>query len=450
MTLALRRSGQTSLPAGPSGFLVSFFHYLRDPYGALGAIARRYGDPFLFPIPGTPGTVVCCDPEGVKAVFGSDPEHFVSFQTEATKKILGRNSLFFMSGPPHRAARKVLGAPFQSSRTRSWGPLVLEVARRRVAGVPLGRPVNMQATAQWITLEMIVRAIFGVADDARATAFHDAVSLGFDSVGPAVLFFGPLRHEFFGFGPWARVMEMVRRLNRLIDDEAAQRRCEGRTGDDVLSLLLSARYDDGTAMSDEDVRDKLYDLLIAGYETTAVASAWCVYEVLRHPAVHERLLDELLPLGDPPDPDALVRLPWLDAICSEGLRLHPNFTLLTRQVARPLRVKQYEVPPGMGVSVALAPVHHSAAVYEEPLVFRPERFLGRTYSPFEYMPFGGGAQRCLGATFGLLQMKSILSALFGTFEVELAKPGPIAPSVRAATVEPKGGVEIVLRRRRAG
>lgn len=448
MALALRSTEPRRLPAGPSGFVGAFLSYLRDPYGALAAVARRHGDPFLLPIPGTDGTVVCCDPEGVKAVFGADPDQFVAFQTEATKKILGRNSLFFMSGPRHRAARKVLAVPFTASRMRSWGPLVADVARRRVAGAPLGRPVNMQSMAQWITLEMIVRAIFGVADDARATAFHDAVSLGFDSVGPAVLFFGPLRHEFFGFGPWARVMEMVRRLNRLIDDEVAQRRQEGRRGDDVLSLLLAARYDDGEPMSFEDVRDKLYDLLIAGYETTAVASAWCVYEILHHPDVKRRLLDELSPLGDPPDPEALIRLPWLDAICNESLRLHPNFTLLTRQVARPLRVKEYEVPPGMGVSVALAPVHHSAAVYEEPLAFRPERFLGRTYSPFEYLPFGGGAQRCLGASFGLLQMKTIVSALFSSFEVELARPGPIPPSVRAATVEPKGGVDIVLRARR--
>jgi cytochrome P450 len=192
-------------------------------------------------------------------------------------------------------------------------------------------------------------------------------------------------------------------------------------------------------MSDGEMRDKLYDMLIAGYETTAVALAWAGYGILRHPRVLARVTDEVDAAGD--DLAEIDRLPYLEAVIQESLRLHPNFVLLTRKVAKPLELKDHVIAPGMGVSAAIGRAHLRDEAYEEPFAFKPERFLNRSYSPFEYLPFGGNVQRCLGAAFALAQMKIVLATLFRLHRFRLLRD-PVRPIARAATVAPARGVEL--------
>jgi cytochrome P450 len=433
------------LPPGPRSAIPPVLHYLFSPYTVFPACARRYGDPFHLPIPGTPGTVVTGDPEGIKAVMSADPDTYESFITEATSRILGKHSLFFQSGAPHRAARKLLSPPFHSARMGEYGRLMERIALSRSAEWLPGRPIQFHRATQWISLEVVVRAVFGITDEERVRLFHRTIVDGLESVGPAILFFKWLRHEFGGLGPWARAQRMVARMFRLIEEEIASRRASGARGGDVLSLLLDARYDDGGAMGDDEIRDKLYDVLIAGYETTAVALAWAGYEICCSEAVRARLLDELAaaPAGDL---EALLHLPWLDAICSETLRLHPNFVLLTRKLRRPFRLKGWELPPGMAVSASIGLAHFNESVFPEPRAFRPERFLDRSYSPFEYLPFGGGAQRCIGSAFALYQMKVVLATLFRRHSLRLHKQRSIGHAPRSVTVGPRRSIELMIER----
>jgi cytochrome P450 family 110 len=433
------------LPAGPRSIIPSFWRYLRDPYGVWSALARKWGDPFLLPIPGTPGTVVTGDPDGLRVIMGSDPDNFDAFRTDATEKLLGRNTLFFESGAAHRASRRVLAPPFRGDRMRTYGPLMESIVLNRTRDWTRGRRLSLQAETQWITLEVIIRAVFGISDEARVALMHRTISSGFDQVGPAVLFFKFLRHEFGGFGPWARAQRMVRGLMRIIEEELATRRASGALGDDVLSLMLQARYDDGAPLPDAEIRDKLYDMLIAGYETTAVALAWAGYEILHDRAIHARVRDEADAAGD--DLDAIVRLPFLEAVIYESLRRHPNFVMLTRRAARPIALKGYTLPAGIGLSAAIGRAHFRDETFPEPFAFRPERFLGRSYSPFEYLPFGGNVQRCLGAAFALYQMKIVLATLFRLHELRLLRD-PVPPKARAATVAPARGVELEVTSRR--
>jgi len=426
----------------------TFLRYLVDPHGAFAAIARRYGDPFFLPI-GDSGTVVTGDPAGIKAIMGSDPDTFESFRTEATNAILGEHSLFFQSGGRHREARRMLSGPFHGQRMRSWGRRIEASVRQRLMAVPVGASFSLQQLAQWIALDVIIPAVFGVTDREQVAAFHQVVYSGFDRVGPAVLNFKILRHEFGGLGPWARVQRMVRALNRLTAEQIAARRARPPAGEaaDVIGELLAARYEDGSPIEDDEIRDKLFDMLIAGYETCAIEVAWAGYEICRASRIHEQLLAELASTGADPDFERLLALPFLNEVCQETLRLHPVFSLLTRKLARPLLMKGYQLPAGIGVSAAIGSVHLREDLYPEPRTFDPSRFRGRTYTPFEYLPFGGGTQRCLGAAFATYQMKIILATLFRSVRLRLRDDRPVRAVARAATVAPRGGVEVTILQR---
>jgi cytochrome P450 len=441
-----RKWGVPDLPRGPTGLVLPMLRYIIDPYGALPALARRYGDPFFLPIPGTRGTVVTGAPDGIKTIMSADPETFRSFKLESTELILGERSLFFQSGAAHRAARKVLSTPFHGSRVAVWSAIMERAADARLDEIRPGAPFDLQKLTGWIALEVIIRAIFGVRDPARVARFHQTIILGMESMGPAVIYFKWLRRDFGGIGPWARAQRMVRALRALVEEEIASRRASGERGEDVLSALLEARFDDGSAMEDVDIRDKLYDMIIAGYETTAVAMAWAAWEVARRPELRARLTDEIDSLGDDRDPRRLARLTLLDAVCAETLRLHPNFIMLTRLLQRPLRLQGWEVPDGVGVTAAIGLAHFNERIFPRAHEFQPERFIGRSYSPFEYLPFGGGAQRCLGAVFALHEMKVVLAELFRRFELTAVKRS-IRNAARSVTVGPRGGVWIIARPR---
>lgn len=429
------------LPPGPSGFLVPFARFVLDPHAFFPWCIDRWGDPFFLALPGTPGTVVTGDPEGIGAIMTADPDTFTSFRMEAIEQQLGKHSLYFQSGAAHKAARRLLGPAFHASRAAVHGDVFADITLRRTAHLRRGSVFDLHRLAQWISLEVVTRAILGVREEAHLAAFHDAIVEGL-SISPAVLYFSWLRHEYGGFGPWAKARRLYHQLMRLLREHVARRKVQVEPGDDVLGMMLAARYADGTPMSDEEVCDKLYDILIAGYETTAVALTWAGYEICRNPAVLRRLTDELL--ASPGDPTSLGRIAYLEAICSETLRRYPNFVLLTRHLARPFRLKGVDVPAGLNVSAAIGAAHFREQAFPRPRSFEPERFLDRTYSPFEYLPFGGGVQRCLGAPFAMHEMKVVLGTLFRRYRLALRSRRPLRAFPRVVTVGPRGRCDMVV------
>jgi cytochrome P450 len=433
---------------GPSRVPWPLAYYMLDPYGVFPACLRRYGDPFFLPLPGAGGTVVTGHPEGVRAVVGADPDAFEPWRIEATAILLGEESLFLQKGAKHRAARKLLTPPFHAQRVKGWAAMMRELARDGLAPWERGGRHNVQDTAQAITLGIIVRTLFG-HHGARARLLADTLAAGLDSLGPAILYLKILRREYGGVGPWARALRTVGRLRALLEEEIALRRAGGGPGDDLLTGLVAARYDDGSGMRDEEIRDRLSDIVVAGHETSAVAIAWAVDRLARAPAVLARLRDELETVDEDADPGEVAALPYLEAVCHEVLRLHPPLVFLTRRVVKPVEVRGHVVQPGQGVSMAVRVVHTHAGTFDDPLAFRPERFLGRAYAPHEYLPFGGGAKRCIGAAFGLMEMKQILFEMLRRFDVAPLASRPAAPAARTITVCPRGGVDVVVTPRRA-
>ncbi|HLL52944.1 MAG TPA: cytochrome P450, partial [Myxococcaceae bacterium] len=386
--------------------------------------------------------VVTGSPEGVREVFSADPNVFEPLGRVPIEPVTGPRSVLLLSGLTHKRERKLLMPPFHGERMRAYGTLIREVAERRVSAIPPGGSFSAQRLAQDITLDIILRAVFGITEPERVREFTEAIIAFGESYTPLLMFALPLRRNFGGFGPWARFQRNAARFERLIEEQIARQRERGVGQEDILSLLLSARDEDGKPMTDGELKDELRTMILAGHETTAVALTWAMYWLHRLPEVRKRLQEELATLGPTPDPDALAKLPYLSAVCDEALRLNPVVPLVSRRTLAPFTLRGHTLPVGTGIMVAIGVLHGDPTLYPEPEQFRPERFLERKFTPFEYMPFGGGARRCVGAAFALYEMKIVLGSLLSGHRFSLVDDRPVRPVRRHLTIGPDSGVEM--------
>jgi cytochrome P450 family 110 len=431
-----------SLPPGPRSATLQTLAFARDPCGTLQRYAERYGDPFTLTLVSGP-IVLTGTPEGIQEILTAPPQTFASNNRRFLAPLVGEHSVLLLDGASHRHERSLLLPPFHGACLQAYGALIQDLTLRRAAAWRPGQAFLMQAFTQALSLEVIIQAVFGVRDEARVQPFARLIPAYFQAFTSWLVFFPPLRRPFGGLGPWSRFTRVAARFEQLLQDEIAARRADRQPRDDILSLLLAARDEDGRAMGDEAIRDELKTLLLAGHETTAIALAWAVYWLHREPDIFDRLHTELRALGRTPDPDALGRLPYLDAVCKEALRLYPVVALISRRLRQPLRLRGSVVPAEIAVGAALPLIHSDPRLYPEPQRFRPERFLERTYTPFEYLPFGGGARRCIGAAFAVYEMKVVLGSLLARHRFRLAEDAPVPPVPRTFTLGPKGGVRML-------
>jgi cytochrome P450 len=417
--------------------------YARDPLGFYADCARRFGDVFTVPTLLGP-LVVCGEPEGVRSIFALPPESFSRWSTESVSPLLGEASLLLSGGARHARDRKLLTPPFHGERMRAYGEVMRASALREAAAWTPGAPFSMQDAGSAISIDVILRAIFGLDEAAGLAELRAALLGALASMSPLLMLFPALRRRFGGVGPYARMIRVRDRLDALTYDAIARRRARGGGGDDVLGLMLGARYDDGSAMSDREIRDQLLTLVFAGHETSGIALAWAVGWLARTPPVREHLLVELTALGDDPAPAALAAAPYLEAVCHEALRLYPVVGEVVRLLRAPLALGGWTIPAGVPVAAGIALVHARPDLYPDPEAFRPERFLERRFAPHEYLPFGGGARRCIGAAFGLYEMKVVLGTLLARYQFTLARAEPERPVMRNLAMGPKGKVRVTV------
>jgi cytochrome P450 len=258
----------------------------------------------------------------------------------------------------------------------------------------------------------------------------------------SLLFFPFLQQDLGAWSPWGRFLRLRQQVDDLLYAEIRERKEKlDVSGDDILSLMLSARYEDGKPMTDIELRDELMTLLFGGHETTASALAWINYV----PEVGEKLLKELDSLGNDPETMEIAKLPYLSAVCSETLRIYPIVLFsFGRIVKSPIEIMGYEFEPGVMLVPSIYLTHHREDIYPEPKRFKPERFLERQFSPYEYFPFGGGNRRCLGYAFALFEMKLVLATVLSRFQLNLAESRPIKPVRRGITMTPSGGVKMMM------
>ncbi|MGE5730427.1 MAG: cytochrome P450 [Gemmatimonas sp.] len=429
------------LPPGPSLAFVQLARFVRNSDAYLAAGIKRYGDPFHYRAPGI-SLSVTANPEIIEQIYGA-PAGTFGVDAWVIAPLVGENSLLGMNGERHQRDRKLLMPPFHGARMRTYGAVIREAALEASDRIQPGESFRALELTQHITIEVILRAVFGVVERSRRERYRHAIAAWMESVNPLFLMVRSLRHPFFP--PWRRYSRALATLDALIFEEIEQRQ-QSQPGEDILSLMMAARYDDGAAMSRQELRDQLLTLLLAGHETSAVSIAWALYELHRNPTVLEKLLDEVE--SQPLDcaPDDLMGLPYLEAVCKETLRLHPVTPNVPKQLNVQMKLGKYLLPAGAGVTIAFGAVHQRPDLYPEPTLFRPERFLERKFGPFEFLPFGGGNRRCIGAAFAMYEIKLVLAELLRRYRFRLSRIAPERTVLRSVTLGPANGVPMVLER----
>jgi cytochrome P450 len=427
----------STLPPGPrwpvflqSAGLLRFRHRF-VPY-----LHRRYGDVFTVRIiPGGRPLVLFTRPEHAKEIFAGDPEVFHAGKGNAILgPIMGEHSLLLQDSGEHKRARKLLMPAFNGHALRGYESLVTEVAKAEVAGWSPGREFRALDRMNAVTLEVILRVVFGVTDEERLAALRPRVNKTVD-ISPAILLgWGYPRLQ--KIGPWKRTVQNQHELDRLIYAEIRERRSAPDLADrtDVLSKLIQVQ-DGGDALTDTELRDQLVTLLLAGHETTATALAWALYEIGRDPEQLRRARQAALEGDDD----------WLDAVMKESMRLHPVIPMVVRTLMRPATVGGIDLPAGATVGPSIIIAHRRPENHPDPEVFRPERFLGQNPPTNTWIPFGGGVRRCIGAGFSLMEGVAVLREVLAAYDVEAV--GEDVPKVRNITSVPRNGARIRVSRR---
>ncbi len=434
-----------ALPAGPPNRLLNTYRILAEPLRHMPRWIQRYGDPFLLKTVNG-DVVMTAKPELVKQIFAGNPLKFEPFGVKAIAPLVGAGSVFTLTGQRHLRERKLLMPPFHGRRMRDYGDHMAEVTRSATRSLD-GDRLCIQDLGQRISLEVIVRTVFGVTEAERVGQYCRAVGEVVSRVHPAFLFMPFLQREFAGLGPFAKFQRTDRHFDGLLDDQIARTRQRGE-GADILSLLLSARYEDDSPMSDEDIKSELRTLLVAGHETTAIAIAWAIDLLHRAPHKLSKVLEELSSFGSEPTPAELESAPYLEAVCKEALRLFPVVTEVMRTLNDDFELGGRTIPAGASLSASMLMLHRRPDLYDDPDRFEPERFIDARLAPHEFAPFGGGHRRCIGAAFALFEMKVVLGTLLSTHSFFLDSTAANSPVRRNVTIAPKDGVPVLVKRRR--
>ncbi|MFO0741384.1 MAG: cytochrome P450 [Labilithrix sp.] len=429
------------LPPGPT---TSTF---RQTYGAVArpleyirSLQAEFGDVISFNSLAGRGIAIC-DPAVAREVFAAPPEAFRTPQI--APNTFGPQSVIATWGPTHKKQRKLLNPHFNGQRIKAMYETMASVVQARLADVPIGRTIALTDVTQSIALDIILSTVFGDASGADLDHGRKVLRRMVKCFAPAILISTRLHSRFFP--PWRKYADSRADFDAWVDGLIADRRKRGALGDDLLGLFLVTKYEDGEAISDAEIRDQLVTLLLAGHETSATAIAWAIYWLHRTPSTLARLRDEL---GAELTPDALVKHAYLNAVCSETLRIEPIVTDIMRVVKDRFQLRQWTLEQGETIAVMMTGILKNPRIFPEPDRFRPERFLERTYSATEFLPFGGGSRRCLGAAFAEAEMAIAIGFLARDWNLELVDREE--RSVRHnITMGPKHGVRVRFVGRRA-
>ena len=400
--------------------------------------AARFGETFTLRILNEGAWVVLSRPDDLKQVFTGDPSVFHAGEgNQILLPILGENSALLLDDAGHLEQRKLLLPPFHGKRMERYAQLMAEIAAAEIDSWPRGEPYALRPRMQALTFEIILRAVFGLGEGERLERLRAELRRLLDIVtNPRMMLFPAL------LGP-RRLARMklfqrdVARVDGPIYEEIAERRREGHLDerDDILSLLLQARHEDGAPMTDVELRDELMTLLVAGHETTATALAWAIERLIRHPDKLGRLTQEVREGGTE----------YLDAVITETLRLRPVISLVARRLTQPVDIGGWELPAGVTVSPSIYLVHRRADIYPDPERFIPERFIDTPPGTYTWIPFGGGVRRCLGASFAQFEMRVVLAELVQRRQLAPARTESEQVKRRAIIETPRRNTEVIIK-----
>jgi cytochrome P450 len=392
------------------------------------------------------GPVITSHPDHVRSLFTAKPEQAPSLTGESPlRPIVGPNSVLTAIGPRHMRQRKLLLPPFHGEAVERYAEMIADAAEREIDRWPTGTPFALAPRMQAITLDVIMAGIFGIEgrpergtpERALRTAIRYLLALS--TWPPAQL------AELMNLGrdePVGLTRAALSILDRRTYAVIKKRRSESDVGArrDILSLLLHARTEDGELLTDRELRDELLTLVLAGHETTANSLAWTWERLVRTPAAHERLRDAVR--------SEMQAAEHIEAVITEGMRSRPVIPVIGRRVALPWRLGPYAVPADTPVAMSILLLHHRDDLYPQPFAFRPERWLGHKPGTYEWIPFGGGIRRCLGAALAMAEQRVVLEAMVRRLDLEASDPEPERALHRNVTMIPAKGARVVVRARR--
>ena len=408
----------TGLPPGPGFNPWRLWAFVQRPVEEYARFRRRYGE-LVTLTTSDMRLVLALTPDGAREVLTADPDDYAASHKRQFTGLAGSGSVWIMDGARHRRERQLLAPAFHLQRIREYGRVIQELTRQRIDRWQPGQEVTLYHAMLDISREVILRVVFGVADGPLQAEGHRVMSELLHLVRP--IFVHVAAFQSWWFPPWRRYARAKARFAAFTARCLAEHRARADAADDVVGLLLAARDEGGAPLTDTEISSELGTIAFSGHETTAVGLCWALYELARHPAILERLRAEIDALGPDPEPDVIARLPYLTAVCNETLRLHSILTEIARVTRAPLQLGGYTLPPGTTVGVGICAIHHDPTIYPEPERFRPERFLERTYAPFEFLPFGGGHRRCLGAALSDYEMRIVLATIVAHWELAPAR-----------------------------
>lgn len=446
------------LPNGPK--TPAFFQIMRwvfSPMSYMEACVQTYGDSFSLKLDiNSPPIVFVSHPQAIQQILTSDTKELEApgDLNDIFEYLLGKNSVILLSGTQHQRERQLIMPPFHGERMRNYAEVINDITEKVLSKQQINQPLNIRNISQDITLSVMMQAVFGLYEGERAEKLQqllcEILEVGSEPWRVALLYIPALKNVIGISQLWEQQQRQQDKADQLIYEEIQERRENpdpSRT--DILSLLMAARDEDGQPMTDVELRDELITLLVAGNETTATAITWALYWIHKLPEVRQKLLAELDSLGENPDSNAIFKLPYLTAVCNETLRIYP-IAMLTfpRRVKTPVSIGGYDLDPGAIILGSIYSTHQRSDIYPEPKKFNPDRFLDKQFSPYEFLPFGGGARRCIGLAFAQFEMKLALAKILTSRELELVDNGEVKAQRRGLVTGPDRPIQMIVKSQR--
>ncbi len=417
--------------------------------------SRKYGDFYQITFKNAPPTIITSNPQAIADVFTASPTQFdVGKGNRGLGFLVGDNSLLLLDGSQHKNRRRLLMPPFHGESLKECNRRIIEITHKVCSHLEIDQTFNVRALTQEITMRVILSVVFGIDSGDRCDRLRKLLTNLLETfnnpLNSSLIFFPVLQKDWGKFSPWGRFLLLQQEIRALIYAEIKDRRellAAGKLNSkDIFSLLLLAKDERGVGMTDEELHDELITLLFAGHETTASALAWSFYWVHYLPQVGEKLNAELDNNPSEFQQGNLTNLPYLNAIISETLRIYPiAASTFPRIFNQEINIMGYDLTPKTWLIVSIYALHHREDLYPNPKQFDPQRFLDRTYSSYEYIPFGGGNRRCIGSALALLEMKLVTATILSEFKLELVKNSPMKPVRRGLTIAPPASFKMRVR-----
>ncbi|MBG1266112.1 cytochrome P450 [Nostoc sp. WHI] len=437
--------------------LLQKLQWVSDPVGYMENAAQQYPDIFTGEIIGFGETVVFVNhPQAIEEILTNDRKKFtaVGKLNEIAQPFLGNYSVLMLDGDRHKHQRQLVTPSFHGERMQAYGKLICNASEKLFSQLPLNNPFLARNLTEDISLQVILQAIFGLYNEEKIQKLRQLLpSLLNPFKSPwtsSLFFFRFLQQDLGAWSPWGKFLRDREQIDQFLYTEIAE--CRQKSDPeriDILSLLISSRDEAGQPMTDQELHDQLITLILAGYETTSSAMAWGFYWIHQNPLVREKLLQELDTLGDSPDPMSIYQLPYLTAVCNETLRIYPiTMFSFPRVVQESIELLGHPLEPGTVLLPSIYLTHQREDLYPQPKQFKPERFIERQFSPYEFLPFGGGVRRCIGQALAQFEMKLVFATVLSRYHLALADQRTEKPQRRGFNLAPSSGVKMVIIGRR--